>query len=31
LIEPVWRLPLCPPSEATVTRLKGILKAQGLL
>lgn len=31
LLEAVWRLPLCPPAEKTVSDLKGILKGQGLL
>jgi 4-hydroxy-tetrahydrodipicolinate synthase len=31
LIKPVWRLPLCPPAEETVARLKNILKGQGLI
>ena len=31
LMEPVWRLPLCPPADSTVEALKGILKGQGLL
>lgn len=31
LMEPVWRLPLCPPSDETVKKLKEILKGQGLL
>ena len=31
LLKPVWRLPLCPPADETVERLKVILKGQGLL
>jgi len=31
LIEPIWRLPLCPPSEKTLKKLREILKGQGLL
>lgn len=31
LMEPVWRLPLCPPAEGTIAALKDILKRQGLL
>ena len=31
LMEPVWRLPLCRPSDETVKKLKEILKGQGLL
>lgn len=31
LLKPVWRLPLCPPSDDTVEKLKAILKGQGLL
>jgi 4-hydroxy-tetrahydrodipicolinate synthase len=31
LIEPAWRLPLCPPSEANRARIEAVLKACGLL
>lgn len=31
LMEAVWRLPLCPPTDETVARLKAVLKGQGLL
>ena len=31
MMEPVWRLPLCPPAAATAQALTGILKGQGLL
>jgi 4-hydroxy-tetrahydrodipicolinate synthase len=31
LIEPVWRLPMCPPSEANRTKIEGVLKSAGLL
>ena len=31
LIEPVWRLPLCPPEEKTIEKIKTVLKAQGLI
>ncbi len=31
LLEPVWRLPLCPPSEETEVKLREMLKGQGLL
>jgi 4-hydroxy-tetrahydrodipicolinate synthase len=30
LIEPVWRLPMCPPSEANRTKIEGVLKSAGL-
>jgi len=31
LIEPVWRLPMCPPSESTRAKIEGVLKSAGLL
>ena len=31
LVEPVWRLPLCPPSEETEAKLREMLKGQGLI
>lgn len=31
LMEAVWRLPLCPPADETIAKLKAILKGQGLL
>ena len=31
LIEPVWRLPLCPPSDTNAEKLRDILTEQGLL
>lgn len=31
LIDPEWRLPLCPPKAETIEKLKKTLKAQGLL
>ena len=31
LMEAVWRLPLCPPSDTTAEKLRNILKGQGLL
>jgi 4-hydroxy-tetrahydrodipicolinate synthase len=31
LIEPVWRLPMCPPSEASRTKIQAVLEACGLL
>ena len=31
LIEPVWRLPMCPPSEASRTKIEGVLQSTGLL
>ena len=31
MMEPSWRLPLCPPADATVEVLRGMLKGQGLL
>src|SRR5579884_4357676 len=31
LIEPVWRLPLCPPSEANRAKIEAVLRSCGLL
>jgi 4-hydroxy-tetrahydrodipicolinate synthase len=31
LIEPAWRLPLCPPSEASRAKIQAVLEASGLL
>lgn len=31
LLDPEWRLPLCPPIPATIEELKKVLKAQGLI
>jgi 4-hydroxy-tetrahydrodipicolinate synthase len=31
LIEPVWRLPLCPPRPETMERIRGILESMGLV
>jgi 4-hydroxy-tetrahydrodipicolinate synthase len=31
LIEPAWRLPMCPPSEANRTKIERVLKSAGLL
>jgi len=31
LLEPAWRLPMVPPSEATRARIEVVLKAAGLL
>lgn len=31
LLEPVWRLPLTPPSEASMTRIEQVLKQTGLI
>jgi len=31
LCEPVWRLPMTPPSAANHARIEGVLKAVGLL
>jgi 4-hydroxy-tetrahydrodipicolinate synthase len=31
LLEPVWRLPLCPPSAANLARIEGVLESLGLL
>jgi 4-hydroxy-tetrahydrodipicolinate synthase len=30
LIEPVWRLPLCPPRPETMERIRGVLESMGL-
>jgi 4-hydroxy-tetrahydrodipicolinate synthase len=31
LLEPVWRLPLCPPRPETMERIRGILESMGLV
>lgn len=31
MLDPEWRLPLCPPEAETIKRLKDVLKAQGLI
>jgi 4-hydroxy-tetrahydrodipicolinate synthase len=31
LIEPVWRLPLCPPSPETMEKVRGVLESMGLV
>jgi len=31
LLEPVWRLPMCPPSAANLTRIEKVLESLGLL
>ncbi len=31
MLEPEWRLPLCPPKDETIEKLKKVLKAQGLI
>jgi 4-hydroxy-tetrahydrodipicolinate synthase len=31
LIEPIWRLPLCPPSAETMERIRGILESLGFI
>jgi 4-hydroxy-tetrahydrodipicolinate synthase len=31
LLEPVWRLPLCPPSAANLARIESVLESLGLL
>jgi 4-hydroxy-tetrahydrodipicolinate synthase len=31
LLEPVWRLPLCPPSQASLAKIEKVLEALGLL
>ena len=30
LIEPVWRLPLCPPRPETMEKIRGVLESMGL-
>lgn len=30
LCEPVWRLPMCPPSESSIGRIRAVLEASGL-
>jgi hypothetical protein len=31
LLEPVWRLPLVPPSEASRAKIEAVLKSTGLI
>jgi len=31
LLEPVWRLPMCPPSAASQAKIEGVLETLGLL
>jgi 4-hydroxy-tetrahydrodipicolinate synthase len=31
LLEPVWRLPLCPPSSANLAKIEKVVEALGLL
>lgn len=31
LLEPVWRLPMCPPSEASLAKIEAVLEGVGLL
>ncbi len=31
LLEPVWRLPLCPPNAANLAKIEKVLEALGLL
>ena len=31
LIEPVWRLPLCPPRPETMEKIRGVLESMGLV
>ena len=31
LLEPVWRLPLCPPAAANLARIEKVLESLGLL
>ena len=31
LLEPVWRLPMTPPSDASRAKIEAVLKASGLL
>jgi 4-hydroxy-tetrahydrodipicolinate synthase len=31
LLEPIWRLPLCPPAAANLTRIEKVLESLGLL
>jgi 4-hydroxy-tetrahydrodipicolinate synthase len=31
LLEPVWRLPMCPPSQANLAKIEKVLEPLGLL
>jgi 4-hydroxy-tetrahydrodipicolinate synthase len=31
LLEPVWRLPMCPPSDANLAKIEKVLETLGLL
>jgi 4-hydroxy-tetrahydrodipicolinate synthase len=31
LLEPVWRLPMVPPSQANLAKIEGVLQSAGLL
>ena len=31
LLEPVWRLPLCPPRDETLEKIRGVLESLGLV
>jgi len=31
LLEPVWRLPMCPPSQASSAKIEAVLESCGLL
>ena len=31
MLQPEWRLPLCPPADSTLEKLKDVLKSQGLI
>jgi 4-hydroxy-tetrahydrodipicolinate synthase len=31
LLEPVWRLPMCPPSDASKAKIEAVLKSGGFL
>jgi 4-hydroxy-tetrahydrodipicolinate synthase len=31
LLEPVWRLPMCPPSDANLAKIEKVLESLGLL
>ena len=31
LLDPVWRLPMCPPSEGNLAKIEKVLESLGLL
>jgi hypothetical protein len=31
LLDPVWRLPMCPPGKENLAKIEGVVEAAGLL